>query len=143
MWNPFKRAAKIVAGADAPADAPAGFPRPEWPPIQNLDSIDAVMKRADNGGVDLLLVASQPIDDAPETLDALAKKLEGYLATIQEPEFLKEMGHPPANLIRILLTTQFPIHPEALIIIANATRVAEQLGSTLEVHSEKLGEMLK
>ena len=38
------------------------FSRPEWPPIQDPDRIDITGKRRD-GGVDLVIVASQPIDD--------------------------------------------------------------------------------
>ena len=48
------------------------FPKPEWPPIQELDSVDLAAKRND-GGVDLVIVASQPLDNAPETLQSIRK----------------------------------------------------------------------
>jgi hypothetical protein len=37
------------------------------PPIQNLDSFDIVGKRGD-GGIDLVIVCSGPVDDSADTL---------------------------------------------------------------------------
>ena len=40
MWSVFGK---------RPAAGGNGFPKPEWPPIQELDSIDLVGKRDDGG----------------------------------------------------------------------------------------------
>jgi hypothetical protein len=83
MWNPFRRRSAEVE-----------FPAPKWPPIQQLDSIDILGQRQD-GGLDLAVVCSQPIDDSPETLEAIRRKVETYLAAIDLEKFQTEMNHPP------------------------------------------------
>jgi hypothetical protein len=44
------------------------------PPIQNLDAFDIVGERLD-GGVDLVVVCSGPLDDSAEVLGLLRRKL--------------------------------------------------------------------
>jgi hypothetical protein len=110
MWNPFRR-------------KPGFFPRPEWPPIQQLDSIDIVGKRKD-GGVDLAIVASQPVDNSVETLCAIRQKVNTYLATIGIEEFQSDLGYPPLEKTTIILLCEHPIHPEAAVVIDECKAVA-------------------
>jgi hypothetical protein len=121
MWNPFRR---------KPAEEP--FPKPEWPPIQELDSIDLTGKRRD-GGVDLVIVASQPIDDSSETLESIRHKVRTYLFVIGLEEFQVEMGHPPRDKTAIILACEHPIHPKALGVISQCRAAAEAQGVRLEV----------
>ncbi|MFM9961285.1 MAG: DUF6572 domain-containing protein [Planctomycetaceae bacterium] len=111
------------------------FPKPEWPPIQNLDSIDVVGRRRD-GGVDLLIVASQPLDNAPETLDSIRNKISMYLTVIGLDEFQTELGHPPLDRISIVLSCDFPIHPTAMNVIEECKMLARLQGVRLEVKSK-------
>jgi hypothetical protein len=121
MWNPFRR---------KPAEAP--FPKPEWPPIQELDSIDITGKRSD-GGVDLVIIASQPIDDSPQTLESIRQKVQTYLAVIGVEEFQAEMGHPPRDKTAIILSCDHPIHPKAQAVIEECRASALMQGVRLEV----------
>jgi hypothetical protein len=121
MWNLFRR---------KPAEEP--FPRPEWPPIQSLESIDITGERHD-GGVDLVIVASQPIDASPETLDSIRRKVATYLTVIGLPEFQAEMGHPPPEKTAIIIACEHPIHPKALAVIAQCRAQAGARGVQLEV----------
>src|SRR5262245_33873334 len=121
MGNPFHR-----KSADKP------FPKPEWPPIQELDNIDITGKRRD-GGVDLVIVASQPIDDSPETLESIRHKVQTYLTAIGLEEFQAEVGHPPRDKTTILLLCEHPIHPKALTVIAQCRVTAAAEGVRLEV----------
>jgi hypothetical protein len=121
MWNPFRR-----------KSADTSFPNPEWPPIQEPDSIDLAGKRQD-GGVDLVIVASQPIDDSPETLESIRQKVGTYLTAIGLEEFQAEMGRPPPDKTAIVLVCEHPIHPKALTVIAQCRATAAAHGVRLEV----------
>jgi hypothetical protein len=121
MWNPFRR---------QPAEGP--FPKPKWPPIQELDSVDLTGKRRD-GGVDLVIVASQPIDDSAETLESIRHKIRTYLAVIGLKEFQAEMGHPSREKIAIILACEHPIHPKAQAVIDECQATAAAEGVRLEV----------
>ena len=118
MW-PFKRNKR-------------DFPKPEWPPIQNLDSVDVVGKRHD-GTVELVIVASQPLDDAPETLDSIRKKVETYLETIGIKAFQAEMGHPPREKTVIILVCEHPIHSRAMGVIEECKVTASDQRIRLEL----------
>lgn len=121
MSNPFHR---------EPDEAP--FPKPKWPPIQELDRVDLTGKRRD-GGVDLVIVGSQPIDDSPETLESIRQKVRTYLEVIGLEEFQAEMGRPPRDKIAIILACEHPIHPKAQGVIEECRALAAAQGVRLEV----------
>ena len=56
--------------------------------------MDATGKRRD-GGVDLVITASQPLNESAEVLDSIRQKVQTYLAVIDLDEFQAEMGRPP------------------------------------------------
>lgn len=121
MWSLFRR---------KPDEKP--FPKPESPPLQELDSIDIGRKRKD-GGVDLAIVATQPIDDSPETLESIRRKVSTYLTAIDLDEFQVEMGHPPRDQTVVTIFCDYPIHPKALTVIAQCRASAKMHGVRLEV----------
>lgn len=121
MWNPFRR---------KPAEG--GFPKPQWAPIQALDSVDIFGKRRD-GGVDLVITASQPLDDSAEVLDSIRQKVATYLAVIDLDEFQAEMGHPPRDKTSIIIACEHPIHPVAQAVIEECQASATGRGVRLEV----------
>jgi hypothetical protein len=81
-------------------------------PIQELESIDLVGRRRD-GGVDLIIVASQPLDDATKTLGSIRQKVAYYLEVMDHPDFQAERKYPPRSQTKIILTCDHPIHPSA------------------------------
>jgi hypothetical protein len=121
MWNAFQR-----KSPDEP------FPKPEWPPIQELDSVDITGKRKD-GGVDLVILASQPLDGSPQTLQSIRHKVGTYLEVIALEEFQAEMGHPPRDQIAIIVVCEHPIHPQAQAVISECQVSAAAQGIRLEV----------
>lgn len=123
MWNPFRRSSDEKL-----------FPKPEWPPIQELDSVDLICKRRD-GGVDLIIVASQPIDDSPDTLESIRHKVGTYLTAIGLEEFQAEMGYPARDKTAIIIICDHPIHPRALALIAQCRTTATAQGVLLEVQN--------
>lgn len=121
MWNLLKRMWSVFS-----------FPIPKWPPIQSVDTIDITGQRED-GGVDLIIIASQPIDDSPETLESIRQKVQTYLAVIHTEEFQAEMGNPPRDKIAIILACTFPIHATAHSVIAQCKVAAASKGVSLEI----------
>jgi hypothetical protein len=83
--------------------------------------------------VDLVIVASQPIDASPETLESIRHKVRTYLAVIGLDEFQAEMGHPPRGKVAILLACEHPIHPAAQAVIEECRASAAARGVRLEV----------
>ncbi|HKA08018.1 MAG TPA: DUF6572 domain-containing protein [Gemmataceae bacterium] len=112
------------------------FPRPKWPPIQDLESVDLVAKRKD-GGVDLHIVASQPLDDADDTLDSIRDKVSYYLDVIDLDEFQEEMGHPPRSKTCIMLSCDHLIHPRAEAVIAECQAATRNRGVKLVVQRQE------
>jgi Domain of unknown function (DUF3806) len=121
MRNPFRRKPDAAA-----------LPEPEWPPIQELDSIDFIGKRPD-GGVDLIITASQPIDDSTHTLGSIRHKVRTYLKAIGLDAFQAEMGHPPREKCAIILVCQHPIHAKAEAVIEECRAEAAAQGVRLEI----------
>ena len=103
------------------------FPKPKWPPIQDLEGVDIIGKRKD-GGVDLAIAVSQPLDGSAETLDAIRQKIGYYLGVIDLPEFQAKMGHPPRDRTTVVLSCRFPIHPWAAIVISECQKAAADRG---------------
>ncbi|MBC7964550.1 MAG: hypothetical protein H7Z17_01395 [Fuerstia sp.] len=124
MWNPFRR-------KQASASA---FPKPAWAPIQNVDSIDIVGVRCD-GGADLAIVASQPIDNSEETLDSIRQKFATYLEALECEEFQSEMGHPPRDKTTIILVCEYKIHPETQIVIEECRTLAAAKGVSVAIQT--------
>jgi hypothetical protein len=58
------------------------------PPIQNVDAFDVVGERRD-GGVDLVVSCSGPLDSSPRTLELIERKIVAYLVTIAHANFAR------------------------------------------------------
>jgi len=112
------------------------FPKPKWPPIQDLESVDIVAKRKD-GGVDLVIVASQPLDDSADTLESIRDKVAYYLDVIDVPEFQDEVGNPPRSKTTILLCCDHPIHPGAEAVIERCRAAARKRRVRLVVQQKE------
>ena len=70
--------------------------------IDDPCSIDAIGFRKD-GGADLQIVSSGPLDDSPETQDLLLDKIEGYLSYINSAEFRAERPRATVENTHIIL----------------------------------------
>lgn len=121
MWNLFR--SKPVAEP---------FPKPAWPPIQNLESLDIIGKRK-GGGVDLVITASQPLDDSLETLDSIRRKVRTYLEAFGLEGFQVEFGFPPKDQCAIIMMCEHAIHASAQAVIEECRAEAAARGLRLEV----------
>jgi hypothetical protein len=80
-------------------------------PIQSLDSIDVFGQRND-GGVDLIIVDSNPADTSSETRRRLQLKIAGYLDAINSDAFQEEFNFPPAEKTRIIVVCRTEPNPK-------------------------------
>jgi hypothetical protein len=124
MWNPLRR-----------GTSERNCPKPQWAPIQDPHSIDIVGLRRD-GGLDLVICASQPIDDDPETLNTLRSKVRAYLREIDEPAFQEETGHRPPDKTSIVIACEYPIHPKAQAVIDECRQIAAGRNVKLELRNK-------
>lgn len=60
-------------------------------PIQNLDAVDVIGKRKD-GGVDLVVSCSGPLDESSDTLIRLSYKVRAYLSAVNTQGFRARYG---------------------------------------------------
>lgn len=80
------------------------------PPIQNIDNVDIVGHRKD-GGVDLVIVASGPLDPSEQTQRLLLAKIRSYLEQLNTEAFRAEFRYPAPDRVRIVVHCEHPIHP--------------------------------
>lgn len=85
------------------------------PPIQNMDSFDIVGVRKD-GGVDVVVACSGPLDDSAETLWRLGQKTRNYLREIASQDFLGKYGY---GSVRIFISCQYEVSTAAQDLISS------------------------
>jgi hypothetical protein len=81
------------------------------PAIQALDSIDVYGERKD-GGVDLIIIDSNPADVSSDTRQRLHQKISGYLTAINSARFQSEFNFPAAEMTRTIVVCRSEPHPE-------------------------------
>lgn len=102
------------------------------PPIQNLDRIDIVGERND-GGVDLVIVVSAPIDGSPSTLSLLERKIRSYIAELGSSEFKEKYPQRDERSNSIVVVSEHAIDALALGVIERLKPIAKTAGATLEL----------
>jgi hypothetical protein len=108
------------------------FKRRREDPIQNIDNVDIVGKRND-GGVDLVIVASSKLDGSAEHQKLLLAKIESYLAQLNTPEFQTEFSHPRPEQVNIVLSCSEPPDPIILELIEKSKPWVEENNARLAV----------
>jgi hypothetical protein len=102
------------------------------PPIQNLENIDVLGKMA-NGGVDMVIVASAPLDGSADTLAKLDRKIRNYLAETESPEFRAEFASAFPGKVRIVVVCEHSVDVAARGLIAALRVDAAARGVVLEL----------
>lgn len=85
-------------------------------PIADPNLLDVTGVRK-GGGIDLGISAAGPIDDSPDTLARLRKKLTGYLIAAQSPRLWSTFPDVTPGPIRILVFYSDAISPAARTIM--------------------------
>jgi hypothetical protein len=104
-------------------------------PIQNLDKLDIVGERMD-GGLDLVIVASGPLDESPDTLHALRHKILNYLTEAGSPTLRSRYSIRSGAKIRIVVNCQHSISGAAMREIEQLMTTARDANLTLELEAE-------
>jgi hypothetical protein len=102
------------------------------PPIQNLDSFDVVGERID-GGVDLVVTCSGPLDASPGTLDLIERKVLAYLKTIAHENFARVYPAAQRGRVRIFVCCEHSVSDAAGKLIDTLTSSAGLQGVALSI----------
>jgi hypothetical protein len=99
------------------------------PPIQNTDSVDVLGKRKD-GGADLVISISGPLDASDETLKLLEEKIRAYLGAVVTEGFRQQYIISKSSII---VSCAFPVSEAAHRQIAELRQVAAEQGIALQL----------
>jgi hypothetical protein len=102
----------------------------DWP-IHNVDELDIVGERND-GGVDLIIVVSGPLDGSAATLSMLESKIKNYIAALSSSEFKQKYGQPKENGNSIYIVSEYPVDALVFGAIERLKPVARRAGANLE-----------
>jgi hypothetical protein len=116
----------------------AGHPvsmRSSQPPSQNVDAFDVVGERQE-GGVDLIVSCSGPLDSSPGSLQLIERKVGAYLVTIAHANFARTYRAPERGPVRIFVSCEHFVSEAAQVMIdALAVKAAKQGVALLLVKS--------
>lgn len=105
-------------------------------PIQNIDQVDVLGERKD-GGADLVISVSGPLDSSPETLKLLDAKIRAYITAVSSEFFCQKYI---ASKSRIIVSCAFPVSDQSRAIVNKLASLAAQhcigleLRESLRVH---------
>lgn len=100
-------------------------------PIQNIDCIDILGRRKD-GGVDLVVVVSGPLENVADHLECVEAKIQTYIRELSSLEFLEQFQEDGISK-QILLATEHSIDRAVLTLIDSLRRPAAEVGATLQI----------
>jgi hypothetical protein len=107
-------------------------------PIQNLDAFDITGTRKD-GGLDLVICCSGPLDSSTATLELIERKVMGYLNTIAHPDFPRIYPAAAVGPIRIFVSCSYHISDAACELIDKLGAAASKQGVSLLVVKSMAG----
>jgi hypothetical protein len=100
------------------------------PPIQNLDAFDIVGERKE-GGVDLVVSCSGPLDSSTTTLDLIERKVGAYLVTIAHENFARIYPAAEFGPVRIIISCEHHVSGAARELIDSLGVTASKQGVSL------------
>ena len=100
--------------------------------LTDSDSLDIVGSRKD-GGLDLVISASGPINSLPDTLSLLESKIRNYLAAAKSEIFLRHYGRNVGAPVSIFIACPYEISPEALALVERMRMTAAAEGVCIEI----------
>jgi hypothetical protein len=86
------------------------------PPIQNINAFDVVGQRKE-GGVDLVVSCTGPLDSSPATLELIERKIVAYLVTIAHANFARTCRAAERGPVRIFISCKYFVSVAAQEII--------------------------
>lgn len=114
------------------------MPRTE-DPIQNLESIDIVGERIEDGGVDLVIVVSGVLTDSEHHQGLLLEKTEHYLRQVNSAGFRADHGDPSPERVRIIIDCAREPAPLIRQLLQNAMPWVEENNASLALRVRSRG----
>jgi hypothetical protein len=110
------------------------------PPIQNLDAFDIVGERKE-GGVDLVISCSGPLDSSTTTLGLIERKVRAYLVTIAYENFARIYPAAEFGPVRIFISCEHHVSGAARELIGSLGVTASKQGVSLLLVSSMAQQM--
>ncbi len=123
MWDGVARFLRNVGLPTGPFPRNMNFESP----IHDPDVIDLVGVRID-GGLDLAIVCSGPLDESDDTLRRLNQKIVAYLREIQSEPIRERFGASDSARIRIVVDCEHAVSAVAEGLINALARQAAMSG---------------
>jgi hypothetical protein len=96
---------------------------PSASPLSELDNLDVIGERND-GGVDMLVVTTGPLDASDETCQKLQAKLSTYLYAAVHPNFANVYPAASAGRVRIFVSDSHAVSDRARQVVESMSREA-------------------
>ena len=100
-------------------------------PLSELDNLDVIGERND-GGVDMLVVTTGPLDASDETCEKLQAKLSCYLYAATHANFASNYPAASTGRVRIFVSNSHPISDRARLVVESMSK--EALARGVEIH---------
>lgn len=101
-------------------------------PIQNINNIDILGERID-GGVDLIIVASGPLDGSLLTLNSLEEKIKNYASEVSSQAFIEQFGQPDVDKFKIIVVCEYSVDIQILDLLNKLKPYVSSKGAILEI----------
>lgn len=117
------------------------------PLFTEIEKIDLMGKRKDDGYVELVMILSMPFDGSQQHVLELQSKLKYYIEAIHSQAFEDDYCVPTTETVRIVIQYLHKPHPLLLEIVKNIQPQVEKYGCQLRTEyldaNEALKELLK
>lgn len=101
-------------------------------PLSDADNLDVIGERND-GGVDMLVVTTGPLDASEETCRRLQAKLTSYLQAAVHPNFANVYPAASAGRVRIFVSDSHAVSDRARSIVESMSREALTRGVEIRI----------
>lgn len=109
---------------------PSALEPPRELPLSAVDNLDIVGERKD-GGIDMVVVTTRPLDASEEICNLLGEKLNAYLRAATHENFAKLYPAAARGRVRIFVSDKHAISDRARQVVK--TFAAEALARNVEV----------
>jgi hypothetical protein len=104
----------------------------EQSPLSDLDNLDVVAELKD-GGVDMFVVPTGPLDASAETCQRLREKLSAYLSAAVHPNFPNVYPEARNGRVRIFVSDSHAISDRASQVVQEVSREALTRGVEIRI----------
>ena len=101
-------------------------------PLSEPDNLDVIGER-NEGGVDMLVVTTGPLDASDETCQKLQEKLNSYLYAAVHPNFANVYPAASTGRVRIFVSDTYAVSDRARQVVESTSREALARGVEIRI----------